>query len=587
MFHKIKPILLMSALILPFATRAAEISLSPNKNNGSGVLPSGFSRLTFNTSDGDWTENIVLPAKPADLDMVSIKTDATYSSSLDALKTDFPVKALRLSSGDQFDFTYNATRKTWVVGKARNLDANCSGANISTETARLTHYSLADGNWLPELFMPAAAKDGALVAIHSDATWPTKISAANLLFASSFRLQAGDTYVLSFRADLKKWVPETVPVRDLPIVAAIAAPTSPRSNLHLYDGRWLPEVSLPVAAGDRDRIVVQSDATYESRIRNQNVNFSGSMRLRRGQQYEFLYIKEDARWELTASPVTVMQAQNFPNGVLPALATPRGIVKVPAGWITPMTLPANPPKDSRVIIESGSDQSFKLAGNKLAVVIKPGETVAFKANAVNQWKQETRSIDLLLLYSHKAAMQFGEGATRARMYESFSLTNDALENSGANFRFRMVGLRKFVAPENWASLGDPLSVLRSHPVAQQWRNELRADGIYYEGTEQGCGLAYVGADSTSMVATGSTACGTTVMRHEMGHNMSLSHADSIGAGYAQGYSAVRSIMGGNEIPFYSTPSRFTADLGVRMGIVDKIDAVRAMNEYSARVSAFR
>jgi hypothetical protein len=587
MFHKIKPILLMSAFILPLATQAAEISLSPNKNNGNGILPSGFSRLTFNTSDGDWTENIVLPGQPADKDVVSIRTDATYSSNLQALKTDFPVKVLPLLSGDKFDFTYNAAKKVWVVGKVRNLDANCSGANISTESARLTHYSLADGNWLPELFMPATSKDGDLVAIHSDATWPTKVSAANLLFASSFKLQAGDTYVFSYRAELKKWVPENVPVRDLPVVAAISTPTSPRSILRMYDGRWVPEVSLPASAGDRDRVVVKSDAAYDSLIRNQNVNFAGAMRLRRGQQYEFLYIKENALWELAASPVTVMPAQNFPNGALPGLTTPRGILKVPAGWSTAVTLPANPQKDSRIIIESVSDKPFKVAANKLSVTINPGETVVFKALAINQWSQETRTIDLLLLYSEKAAAEFGESAARARMYESFSLTNDALENSGANFRFRMVGLRKFASPPQWATLNDALSLMRNHPLAQQWRNELKADGIYYEGTEAGCGLAYVGADNYSMVATGSTACGTTVMRHEMGHNMNLSHADTRGAGYAQGYSAVRSIMGGNEIAFYATPQRFTTDLGVRMGIVDQIDAVRAMNEFSARVSAFR
>ena len=587
MFHPIKPILKMSALLLPLICQAGEISLSANRNNGNGILPSGYSHLTFTTYDGDWAEKISLPVQASDGDVVTIKADATYDSTLDALKTDFPIRSLRLSKGDQFDFTFSAAGRNWVIGKIRKLDPNTRGANITTESARLTRYSLADGDWLPEIFMPATANEGDLVAIHSDATWGTRINAANLLFASSFGVQAGDTYVLVYRADLKKWVNESVPVRQLPVLATVASPTSPRSLLRMADGRWVPELTLPATAGDRDRLTVQSDAGYDSLIRNQYVNFAGTMRLRRGQQYEFLYIRENARWELAASPVTVMQPQNFVNGVLPALTTPRGLVKVSAGWSGVVTLPANPSKDSRVVVESGADKTFRLAASKLPVNIAPGETVAFKANAANQWKQETRTIDLLLLYSEKAAAQFGESAARARMYESFALTNDALENSGANFRFRMVGLRKFASPTQWADLGDPLSQLRSHPLAQQWRNELKADGIYYEGTEEGCGLAYLGADSSSMVATGSTACGTTVMRHEMGHNMNLAHADTDGVGYAQGYSPVRSIMGGNAIPFYATPWRFTTDLGQRMGIVDKVDAVRAMNEFSARVAAFR
>jgi hypothetical protein len=134
----------------------------------------------------------------------------------------------------------------------------------------------------------------------------------------------------------------------------------------------------------------------------------------------------------------------------------------------------------------------------------------------------------------------------------------------------------------------PVRELRTHAVAQEWRNELKADGIYYEGTEGGdCGRGFLAASEGNMVATGSSGCGTTVMRHEMGHNMGVSHAGEGGTESSQGYAIIKGIMGGNEIPYYATPWRFTSDLGIRMGVANKIDAVGAMNARSAMVAAYR
>jgi hypothetical protein len=364
--------------------------------------------------------------------------------------------------------------------------------------------------------------------------------------------------------------------------------TSPRDTMLVLDGSYVADTGLPASAGDRDRISIRSDATWKTQIRSQYVNFEGPMTLQRGQEYEFLYIKEDARWELIRSPDTVYQARNLSGGVLPSLVTPRTIVRFAnANWVANLVLPTSQKKGARVVVESEAELSFVVTSTGLNSPVRQGETKAFIVDASGKWVQETVTIDLLLLYSDKIVAVLGESAARARMFESFSLTNEALENSGANFRFRMAGLRKFTPPSIWTSLGHAVDQLRTHPIAQQWRNELKADGIYYEGSEAGCGLAWHRASANDMVATGSTDCGTIVMRHEEGHNMSLAHGDSTDPGYAKGYSAIGTIMGGNAIPYYANPRRFTLDQGIRMGIVDKIDAVRAMNEFSAQVAAYR
>ena len=123
-------------------------------------------------------------------------------------------------------------------------------------------------------------------------------------------------------------------------------------------------------------------------------------------------------------------------------------------------------------------------------------------------------------------------------------------------------------------------------TAQAWRNELSADGIYYVGTEDGCGLAWVRASAYNMVATGSTNCGTTVMRHELGHNMGLVHGGE-SSSYNQGDVRFGTIMASNAIPFYATPNRYDRATGIPLGMPGRIDAVRAMNEFSMQATNYR
>jgi hypothetical protein len=574
----------------PLLGHAVELTLGPNSNGGSGVLPSGYSRISFQTADGDWTKTIVLPVNPRDKDVVSLRASAGWDSGVDAVSTSFRVRSLRVVRGDAFEFTYNAASRLWAVESPgiRALTPNANGASIADSAARLTRYSLRDADWVPEVFLPKVAKEGDLIAIASDAAWGSKVNTDNALFASTLTLKAGDAYVFSYRANFGKWVPEYAPVRLVPAASSILPQTSPRATMLVSDAAYVADTGLPASAGDRDRISIRSDATWKTRIRNQYVNFEGPMTLQRGQEYEFLYIKEDARWELMRSPDTVYQARNLSGGVLPSLLTPRTVVRsANANWVPNLVLPTSQKKGARVVVESGAELPFVVTSSGLNSPVRPGETKAFIVDASGKWVQETVTIDLLLLYSDKIASQMGDSAARARMYESFALTNEALENSGANFRFRIAALRKFSAPSTWTGLEHAADQLRTHAMAQQWRNELKADGIFYEGSESGCGLAWIKANAVNMVATGSTNCGTTVMRHETGHNMGLAHGDSTDAGYAKGHSAIGSIMGGNAIPYYASPRRFTADQGIRMGIVDKIDAVRAMNEFSAQVAAYR
>jgi hypothetical protein len=104
--------------------------------------------------------------------------------------------------------------------------------------------------------------------------------------------------------------------------------------------------------------------------------------------------------------------------------------------------------------------------------------------------------------------------------------------------------------------------------------------VYYEGTESGCGLAWVNSKpiAMNMLATGSTMCGTTVMRHELGHNMGVGHGNGV----------VYTVMSGNQVSSFATPHRFDPSLRVHRGHGAKLpDEVTPMDKNAPAVARFR
>ena len=135
-------------------------------------------------------------------------------------------------------------------------------------------------------------------------------------------------------------------------------------------------------------------------------------------------------------------------------------------------------------------------------------------------------------------------------------------------------------PDIGATLNDAVSRGRDNTAIQNERNRLKADAVYYEGVEAGCGLAWVNSTplAFNMLATGSLDCGTTVMRHELGHNMGLGHGNGV----------VPTVMSGNAVPYFATPKRFDATLRVPMGhLATQPDEVSPMDRNAPAVSRFR
>ncbi|MDR0181694.1 M12 family metallo-peptidase [Lysobacter arvi] len=568
-----------------FSAHAQDASLTPNQIGG-GALPNGYDRIAFTLYDGNYAPTVFLPSNPRDRSVVVLRTQASYGVDLDASRTDLAVGKLALARNVSYTLQFSASTGRWTMSGdgVSHFTPLGQGAAIPDNPRRIAYYSMADGNWVPTVTLPGAADDGTVLVVRSTATYGAQIAPTHQLFANTTAIRTGDSYTFVYRQAQSAWALASAPVRrliDKQIVSGVPSPTTPRTLIEFWDGNWTDTIRLPALAGDRDRITVRSQATWPSRIDNANVNFPGTMRLSRGDEYQFTYLASIGRWEMTAHPSSTYRAGELTasNGVLPAITHPRTTVDFSDGnYVATLTLPSAHRPGDRVVVRTSATYGFAVVADGLTVPVTTGEIVSFAADADNRWQKETRTIDLLMLYSDKASAKLGDNAMRARLIEGLGLTNDALENSRANFRFRSVGLRQVPARSTWTDLGHPLSELRADPTVQGWRNQSHADGLYYEGTENGCGLAWLSADAYSMIASGAIGCGTTVMRHELGHNMGLDHS--------AGHVYPGTIMAGNQMPFFAAPYLLAED-GLPLTPSGGWNEVATMNARSAAVAAFR
>lgn len=554
---------------------AAERVTSPARNGGSGQIPSGFERVVFNTADGDWVADIRLPTAPRQGDVVEIHSAASYVSQVAAQATLFGVKQIALARGTTLRFTWNSRLGRWVPGGRIEVTPG-PDYRLPAQTQKLGYLYLDDGHHAPRIGLPGNAPDGALLAVQSMAAATAQILPDRVVYPATLQLHQGDTYVFRFHKALDRWLLVNAPERAQSAAAALQVPTSPRTRVDLRDGQWQATQTLPATAGDRDRFVLRSTASLPATITAERFARPAPVELAGGDEYEFMYTAATRTWHMTRHPTRRVALSALADGRLATASVPVTRVVASQGDTSPqLALPAAQ-EGARVVFNAPGDRSVTVVATGLSERVGASEEVAFVVGADGRWHRETRTIDILSLYSKASAGRLGASAARARLVQAMALTNEALENSGANFRYRMVGLRQYDAAPGWKKLNDVVAALRDAPLAQQWRNELKADGIYYEGTESGCGLAWVRASAFNMVATGSLNCGITVMRHELGHNLGLSH----------GGGPVPNIMAGNAQPYYGTPLRFSAE-GLPMRNAGEVDGVAVMNAFSAAVAGYR
>ena len=571
----------------------ASTVLTPNTNKNSGLIPSGHSDLQFNLSNGNWVQNLNLPASANDQDVITINSQAGYASYLDTSNTDLPLESLTIRQGQSYSFVFDKTSAQWRVKPTVSYPSN--GANdfaVINNNQMIQKVHVRNGQWARQITLPSNVAEGTLINVISDAGYDSSINTSNLLFASSYTLKNGDSFWFKYSKELAKWVPESISPYQLKaqnVGSKITSIKAPLTEVIFADGNWIPTLELPQTAKDRDRIVVKSSATWEATISNTHINTQATLKLNRGDRYEFMYVADISKWVLMSSPQLDLEAKSLNTQKLPDMKQPLVRVKIGnANWQATLALPSKASIGDKVIFSSLADWSTTItASNGLKQTISKGEDQRYIFSATG-WVKDSYTIDMLLVNSPEVSKSLGANAAKIRMLEAQDLSNVAAENSNAQFYIRDVGYLEYRIPGS-TKLGDITGAGRDDKMIQNERNRVKADAVYYQGNEEGCGLAWVNKSplAYNMLGTSSTNCGLSVMRHEFGHNMGVDHNDSHDSARGFAHPLGSTIMGGNSLPFFSSPTLYHPKYGYRLGLANKTDALSMINKNAPVVAQFR
>lgn len=586
--------ILLSFLLSSLGTVSwAQTYLSPNAIGG-GNLPANVPDMIFSMYDGNWARFINLPATSLNGAKVKLVTEASYTASVILTNTDIPSYSMDLPRDRALSFTYSAATKLWEMDAFTVPVPNSyKSLELPVTQNQVIRANVLNGAWTPQVILPASAVDNAVVLIKSRAAWASSVATTNMLFAQKMPLRNGEEYAFTYRSGLGKWVLSKGPktVLNWGTVKNFKMPntTRPWTSLEVPSRVVGGVISLPLRASERDRVIVTSSAEAPSTIANSNVKDQATMKIIKGQLYEFMWNNKVMAWERLKAPQAQFTLNSLPSDALPATLTP--VTEVVAlegtGAKTAMTLPNFSTDGDRVIVKSTAPGLLTvygvIAGMTGNNTVSQGEEVSFIRKG-GQWTRETYTVRMLIVAGQSAIANIGAAAMQSRLTESLRKTNSALELSGANFRVQAAGFSEF--SELQAGHGETLSNMRTDPAIQTERDRVSADAVYMEGkfvSTDACGLAFVNSPVTgfsfNMAAVGNAGCGTSVMVHEFGHNMGLNH----NGGY------ISTVMGNADAATHFTTTRkFSTDLGIEIGHGAPIpDEVLLMNKNADEVSRIR
>lgn len=589
---KLKKTIILSLLCL-FITDATAVLISPNSNQLQGTLPIGHENLTFQLRDGDWVPNLFLPWYGQDGDTVIIKSSAAYASQISNLKTDLPFP-LSIKNNQSYQFKFNAKTRLWHLQFEKTLSPNQSP---DFNQAALQTVVINDDNWVSNLRLPQGARDGSMLKISSESQKITRINSEGVLFASTLSLKKDEAHWYRYYQALNKWVAESTTARQFDVKKVgpkMVTVNAALTQVNFSDANWLENLTLPVNAQDRDRIIVTSTAAWPAKINNTNINSNASLTLLKNDRYEFVFIADQEKWIIDSAPMTALVEKKLVQSQLPDVLYPvTKVIVNPSNWQAALQLPNKAQIDDKVILESSALQTIQVSSkNGLKASLRNGETQRYIYTAKG-WVADSHTIDLLLVIDPAVVMKIGESAAKLRLLAGLELTNLTAQNSNAQFYMRQAGV------VNQAIQGKDLYEVMDNilltPTVLSERNRVGADMVYYESNEQAKGICGLGFSSInapkpdSMVALGLNSCGISVMRHELGHNFGLQHYNDDQDTIHRGFNHIlgSTAMGGNNLNYYSSPKLYSPKYAVRLGEAGKIDAVSLLNKNAPIISGFR
>lgn len=594
---KIRHTAVALAALLPAGTALAQSGyahLTPRQIGYNENLPDRYAVLDFSVTSADWMDRVRLPSiqRHHDAMQINIVNQGARGDYLE-IKGKFAHLPDAVDSMIASPFTALAYRSNLATSKWQLLPAayrEIDGPNEarwripSNGRKPATVLNLRNGQHVGELGLPDGAQPYDAVTIRHSADWPSKVIAADTLFPGArLTMQKGDVQHYVFDPYWRTWKLSYASYRPISISSAKEYPVGPRSAVNMTPTQWKPYLEMPSIATDRDRRVVQYSRDIEP-ISYIGLNidadsifqWKGRIPALPGDRLEFIYINDggwgSGYWHPLHLPTDRIDLKQLAGGKL--VRPNAALTWITASTPATLTLPTAYTNDPRVVVQNTATRAMSVVGPGLSDQVLAGETVAYRAIDSSHWKRETYSIDIMFA----VATRLGEVGSKAMalelMRESLSKTNEALDNSGANFRFREAGVREINVPSylptevipRWMADYQAASVI----------GDSGADGIFVGGVADGCNGVYHSAPRKQFVVALNLLCPTDMLREEMGKALGMK---------VNGMQGVPVIGSGNKLPLYPTPTRFVDD-GNRAINPGQRDEVQHMNGVAEEVARY-
>lgn len=253
---------LLAALLVclaPAAASAAEGYLTPATNNGSGYMPSGYTTLYFELSEGDWAAKLKLPGKPQQADRVVLSSLSSQYATLDAARTAFANQVyLPVQDLSNIEVRWTARDQRWDVtgGESARVihGRNLASQDIESSSHLVTQVSLYDTKRAGVLGLPAWAPQGAVLVVANGSSDDVQVRPSALAGSAGSVCNASQNCGFVYAAD-GKWHARQGHAR-VAAQAQLPAPAARWNDVFLgnpaEDVGMQPEMRLPAEGVEGD-----------------------------------------------------------------------------------------------------------------------------------------------------------------------------------------------------------------------------------------------------------------------------------------------------------------------------------------------
>ncbi|GAD76018.1 hypothetical protein [Vibrio azureus] len=158
-----------------------------------------------------------------------------------------------------------------------------------------------DANWNKEIYLPAYPSNGDVVSFVANATYTSRL-VGNLLGFGSLEMHTKDKLDVVFDAHLSAW---RLKNESSPNTVGNHIPNDKRYvSYYVADANWNSLLHLPSQKGQASKILVRSQALYDTYVDNSMLgNMGANLKIKQGEYYVFTWNDAKAKWD-------VIDAQN-------------------------------------------------------------------------------------------------------------------------------------------------------------------------------------------------------------------------------------------------------------------------------------